>query len=200
VSIVPIVEVAPVSPRCARARGDERDQEARRSEPTYLVIQARDAGGPIRTVAAEDEPSRKPKGVAMSGLECPPATGPEVVVELRRGAVLGLLWLEIEAMRLRLEIDAMRRMPAVELFEDADDEDTWIVRVDPDVWGSRHADRDEDAPLPRRRVFRLRGGKAALKAKASMSSVPDTLLAMAHELVDVLEAELGVAPTAQDAA
>src|SRR3954463_7253144 len=67
---------------------------------------------------AEDEPSRKPKGIAMSGLECPPSTRPEVVVELRRGAVLGLLWLEIEAMRLRLEIDSLRRLPAVELFEE----------------------------------------------------------------------------------
>jgi hypothetical protein len=130
----------------------------------------------------------------MSGLECPPSPSPEVMAELRRGAVLGLLRLEIEAMLLRLEIESKRRMPGVELFND--EEDGWILRVDPDLWGSRHT----DAPPPRRRVFRLKAGKAALKAKASVTCDTDTLLAMARELVGMLEAELGLASPAQDAA
>jgi hypothetical protein len=131
----------------------------------------------------------------MSGLDCA-TPGPEVMAELRRGAVLGLLRLEIEAMLLRLEVESMRRKPQIELFEADDAEDAWIVRVDPGVWGSGQV----DAPPPRRRVFRLTGGKAALKLRAKAPCDPETMLALARELVGKLEAELGVASQTQDAA
>lgn len=120
----------------------------------------------------------------MNGLASEPAAEPRRLTELRRGAKLGLLWLEIEAIRLRLEIEAVWRDPEAGPDVEEDTEEAWVVRIDPAQWKKP---LNAAGRLPRRRVFRLTTGRAAIRPRRFNDT--EAMLAVARELVNLLEAE-----------
>lgn len=131
----------------------------------------------------------------MIGSASEPTAEAVRVAELRRGATLGTLWLEIETMQLRLEIEGLWREVALERDDDvvadeARDDKAWIVSIDAARRKNRRAAEKTDEPTARRRrIFRLTTGRAALRPRAHRGDTR-AMLAVARELVSVLESEL----------